>query len=235
MVVLTGTQNKKNLDRWIENELAQIHPGSRLLDAGAGEMQYKKFCAHLVYVSQDFDQYDGKGDNAAMQTGEWKQGLVDIVCDIKSIPEPDASFDAILCTEVLEHLPHPVDALRELSRLLKPGGKLILTAPFASLSHFTPYFYSTGFSRYFYEYWLNHLGMQIDELHLNGNYFEYLAQELRRLPSMSLRYAIHKPNWMERQAMKLILRWLEKSSRVDKGSSELLCYGIQVVAHRVST
>jgi len=64
---------------------------------------------------------------------------VDVISDITSIPLPDASFDACLCTEVLEHLPHPIEALRELARLLRPGGRLILTAPFCSLTHFSPH------------------------------------------------------------------------------------------------
>ena len=64
--------------------------------------------------------------------GSWDQTGLDIVGDITSIPEPDASFDAILCVEVLEHVPDPLAALRELGRLLKPNGQLILTAPFCS-------------------------------------------------------------------------------------------------------
>ena len=104
--------------------------GSRILDAGAGELQYKPFCAHLDYVSQDFAQYDGQGNSVGLQTGTWDQTQLDIVSDITAIPEPDGSFDAIMCVEVLEHVPAPVDALNEFGRLLRLDGILIVTAPF---------------------------------------------------------------------------------------------------------
>src|SRR5580692_2586535 len=123
---------------WVRTELQSLPRGIRLLDAGAGEQQYKKFCQHLHYVSQDFGQYNGKGDQRGLQTGSWSYSGIDIVSDITDIPEPDASFDAILCTEVFEHIPDPLRALDEFRRILKPGGTLILTAPFASLVHFAP-------------------------------------------------------------------------------------------------
>lgn len=117
-----GTRNQATREAWLERTLASIPAGSRILDAGAGELQYKRFCSHLQYVSQDFGQYDGQGDGIGLQKGSWDQSRLDIISDITAIPEPDASFDAIMCIEVLEHLPAPVDALRELIRLLKPGG-----------------------------------------------------------------------------------------------------------------
>src|SRR4029453_4432624 len=58
-----GLENVRNREQWLECVLAEIPAGSRILDAGAGEQQYKRFCRHLQYVSQDFAQYDGKGDS----------------------------------------------------------------------------------------------------------------------------------------------------------------------------
>ena len=132
----------------MKKTLADIPSGSRILDAGAGELRKKPLCDHLEYVSQDLCQYDGKGDGLRLQKGQWDKTRIDLVCDINAIPEPDASFDAILCSEVLEHIPDPLKALDEFSRLLKPAGKLILTAPFSSLVHFAPQHFCTGFSRY---------------------------------------------------------------------------------------
>jgi SAM-dependent methyltransferase len=175
--------NDKNRQNWLENTLLSIPKGMRILDAGAGEMRHYPLCKHLTYVSQDFCQYKGAGDGKGLQTDKWDTSLIDLVCDITDIPEPDNSFDVILCTEVFEHLPNPADALDEFTRLLKPGGQLILTAPFASLVHFAPYHYCTGFSRYWYEYHLERCKFKIKELVPNGDWFLYCQQELMRLGS----------------------------------------------------
>jgi SAM-dependent methyltransferase len=200
-----GTRNQATREAWLAAALAAVPAGSRILDAGAGELQYKRFCSHLHYVSQDFGQYDGRGDGTGLQKGTWDQSQLDIISDITAIPEPDASFDAVMCVEVLEHLPAPVEALRELVRLLRPGGVIILTAPFCSLTHFAPFFFQTGYSRYFYVHWLNALGCEILEMDWNGNFFEYLGQELRRLPSVAKTYCGDALSWRERLGIQVVL------------------------------
>lgn len=52
-------------------------------------------------------------------------------CDLQTIGHPDASFDAVLSLEALEHSPSPQRLLREMARVLKPGGQLVLTCPSA--------------------------------------------------------------------------------------------------------
>lgn len=180
--------NEEARNRWLAQTLTAIPSGLRILDAGAGELRNKALCAHLIYVSQDVCQYEGTGDAKGLQTGTWDTSKIDLVCDIVNIPEPDASFDAILCSEVFEHLPDALKAIDEFVRLLKPGGKLILTAPFASLVHFAPYHYATGFSRYWYEYHLPPRGFEVQELAPNGDWFSYAKQEMLRLPNMARHY-----------------------------------------------
>jgi SAM-dependent methyltransferase len=182
--------NENEIDRntWIREVLRDIPPGLRILDAGAGELRNKPFCSHLEYVSQDFCQYEGLGDATGLQTGSWDTTRINLVCDIVNIPELDASFDVVLCSEVFEHLPDPLKALEEFSRLLKPGGKLIVTAPFASFVHFAPYHFASGFSKYWYEHHLPMRGLTIQTLSPNGDWFSYARQELLRLPSMARRY-----------------------------------------------
>lgn len=180
--------NEINRQDWLKRKLTNLPVGFRILDAGAGQLRNRSLCSHLEYVSQDFCRYDGSGNNKGLQAGNWDTSSVDLPCDITAIPEADASFDAVLCSEVLEHLPDPIKAIDEFARLLKPKGKLILTAPFASLVHFAPYHYCSGFSRYWYEYHLKQRGFEIEELVPNGGWFNYCQQESMRLGSMARKY-----------------------------------------------
>lgn len=227
-----GVANESTRERWLERTLASIPAGARILDAGAGTQRNRKFCTHLNYVSQDVGVYDGKGDAAGLQTGAFNYGALDIVSDISSIPEVDASFDAIMCTEVLEHLPDPVSAVKEFARLLKPDGYLIITAPFCSLTHFAPFHFCTGFNTYWYEKHLPEHHFSITEIAANGNFYEYLAQEIYRVRSVSSRYSNDRPKLFERAGMYIVQRMLLRFSRKDSKSSELLCFGYHVLARK---
>lgn len=223
-----GTKNLSNREAWLEKTLKKIPAGSRILDAGAGEQKYQRFCSHLNYVAQNFAKYDGEG----LQTKSWDQTKLDIVSDITQIPELDVSFDAIIYIEVFEHLPEPVKAIKEFTRLLKPGGYLILTAPFCSLTHFAPYHFYTGFNRYYYEKHLTENGFKIVELQENGNFFEYLAQEIRCIPYVAENYAGSKCTRFESLAIKICLSMLEGFSKKDTGSCELLHFGCHVLCEK---
>lgn len=190
------------------------------------------FCNHLNYVSQDFAKYDPKKMNLGLQMNSWNYGQLDIISDIALIPEPDKSFDAIICTEVLEHIINPREAIKEFGRLLKNNGTLLLSAPFCSLTHFAPYHYYSGFSKFFYEKELAANNFIIQEIIPNGNYFEYLAQELRRLSFVGQKYASHDFSKKEKVLTNNILRSLNQLSKNDHGSSELLCFGYHIVAQK---
>ncbi len=234
MSIKFGEKNKKTRETWLEKTLASVPEGHRILDAGAGELQYKRFCGHLDYVAQDFAQYDGTGTGDGLQTGTWDNSKLDIISDITSIPEPNQSFDAIMCIEVFEHIPEPIEALREFSRLLKPDGLLIVTAPVCSLTHFAPYYFYNGFSRYFYETMMKRYGFQIKELTPNGNYFEYVGQEMRRVRKIAKQYSFINLyqkimlNCISMIANRLMLSFAKK----DRGSSELMCFGMHLLAVR---
>ena len=224
---LYTNSNDSTREAWLSSKLSQLSSGLRILDAGAGELRFKPFCSHLKYVSQDFGQYEGKGDGKGLQQGEWDTKRIDLICDIKSIPEPNASFDAILCTEVLEHVPDPTEALDELTRLLKPGGKLILTAPFASLVHFAPFHYCSGFSRYWYEHHLARRGFDIEELTPNGDWFAFCQQDLMSLGSFAKKYG----DWSWPFAYLLgFLGALYFKIRGGRTADDLACFSWQCVA-----
>ncbi len=134
----------------------KLRAGSRVLDAGAGASKYRPFFAHCRYETQDFCRYEGALVKYVQP--------IDYVCEITRIPLPEASLDAILCTEVLEHVPDPMVVLKEFSRLLKPGGKLLLTAPVFAGLHMEPYHYYSGFTHHWYRHWLPACGFEIDSI-----------------------------------------------------------------------
>lgn len=107
---------------------AALPAGARVLDAGAGEAPYRPLFAHCDYVTQDWPGTVHPGARAT-----------DIVGDLHDLDVPDASFDAVVLTEVLEHVAEPEQVLGELRRVLRPGGRLFLTVPFVGELHEEPH------------------------------------------------------------------------------------------------
>ena len=106
------------------------HAHGRLLDLGCGKAPlyaaYKNLVTEVTCVDWG---------NSLHQTY-----YLDKEMDLtKPIEFPDESFDTIILSDVLEHIPVPVDLCREISRLLSPGGKLIMSVPFYYPLHETPY------------------------------------------------------------------------------------------------
>lgn len=231
--LLQVNQNEDSRIAWVSRILRDMPPGLRILDAGSGEQRYRKYCSQLNYVSQDFCQYDGIGDGKGLHSGRWDYGRTDIVSDINEIPEASESFDAILCTEVLEHVSDPLSALDEFCRLLRPGGLLILTAPFASMVHFAPYFFSTGFSRYWYEHHLGKRGFEILEISANGDWFDVLRQETMRFPSLCRRYKVYWLYALYPIAVVMLAGLLLKRVVVGQSASaDVMCFGYHCFARK---
>lgn len=229
---LAGTKNEASRLKWLEETLLKIPEGMKILDAGAGELTKKKYCSHLHYVSQDFAQYDGKGNNKGIQTKSWDNSKLDIISDITSIPVPNESFDAVMCIEVFEHIPDPLSAIREFARLLRPGGYLVITAPFCSATHFAPYHFYTGFNSYFYEKHLPDNGFEIKDIDFNGNFFEFVAQELLRVQQCARQYTGRDISLLDKAAIMKVIFTMTRLSRKDKGSNEFLNNGLHVFAQK---
>lgn len=167
--------NQRARDRWVAGRAASLGKGERILDVGAGTCPYRPLFSHCDYVTHDFKQYEG-----VKLGGGTDYGRIDLVSDLLSIPAPDASFDAVLCTEVLEHVPRPADAVREMARLLRPEGRLFLTAPLGSGLHQLPFHYYGGFSPEWYRDLADSAGLEILSVTPNGGFFKLMAQELAR-------------------------------------------------------
>lgn len=172
------------------SEFAKTLPqGAKILDAGAGTGKYKKFFSHCDYKAQDFAAYEGE---------EHVYGELDYISDITAIPVEDSSFDYLMCTEVLEHVPRPDLAIKEFCRILSPGGKMILTAPMRAAIHMAPFHYYGGFTRYWYEHFLPKYGFEIESIQENGKFFRHYGADsqlfLRKLtPKGKLKRILFAP------------------------------------------
>jgi SAM-dependent methyltransferase len=107
-------------------ESAKLPDGARVLDAGAGQRPFAKFFSRQKYESCD------------MPGGFYEQRH-DFECFLHEIPQAENSYDAVVLTQVLEHVPDPLAVLRELNRVLKPGGKLLLSLPLNGPLHGEPW------------------------------------------------------------------------------------------------
>ena len=181
-------------DKRVADRAKSVEPGSRVLDIGAGTAPYKELFAHCKYETQDFAQYEGyKG-------AEGQYAKIDHVSDITAIPVPDESFDVILCTEVLEHVPYPIESLKEMIRITKRGGRLFITAPLGSGLHQEPYHFYGGYTDHWYRKFLTEFGCDVVSIEPNHGFFAHLAQECVRFEST---YDQHK-NLHERHGKQLL-------------------------------
>lgn len=171
--------NQVERDHWIAKQAAGITAGSRVLDVGAGSCPYRPLFAHCVYQTQDFKAL------YAEQLRSGGYGGIDYVCDAAAIPVEPGSFDVVLCTEMIEHVPRPDDVIAEFARILKPGGTLFLTAPLGSGIHQEPYHYYGGFTPYWYQRFLEESGFDAIRIEPNGGSYRFFGQEALRFIRMT--------------------------------------------------
>jgi SAM-dependent methyltransferase len=114
-----------------------MRAGDLVLDLGAGAGRHSFECfrrgARVLALDYDFGELPAVRDLfwAMREAGEGpSEGLgACLNGDALRLPFPDATFDRIICSEVFEHIPDDAGAMRELARVLKPGGVLAATVP----------------------------------------------------------------------------------------------------------
>jgi SAM-dependent methyltransferase len=159
---------------WLDQEMAafagSLPKDALVLDAGAGHQPYRKHFGHCRYEAADFEKVDKKYAQSTY------------VCDLAQIPVEDNRFDAVILSQVMEHLPDPLTVLKELHRVLKPGGMLFYSGPLWYEEHEQPY----DFYRYT-QFALRHLfakaAFEIEDLRWLEGYLATVTRQLRRMAS----------------------------------------------------
>ena len=117
------------------NDLAAILPNCEgvVLDVGCGAQPYR----NLIRPSAKY-----VGIDTADAKAHFGYEMPDtLYFDGDTWPLENASVDVVLCTETLEHVPNTACFLREMARVLRPGGRLVLTVPFSARYHYIPHDY----------------------------------------------------------------------------------------------
>lgn len=116
-----------NFRRWMAAELSGLPPLSHVLEVGCGDAS---FTQELVKYAPDVTAIDISASQIAENAARLG-GITFLQHDVaERFPFADNSFEAIWCSEVLEHLFDPAFALREMHRIMKPGGRLLVTVPY---------------------------------------------------------------------------------------------------------
>ncbi|MGB1077479.1 MAG: class I SAM-dependent methyltransferase [Bdellovibrionales bacterium] len=142
------------MGKWIHDEIQKLQNDQsgneplKIVNIGAGGWAFEqiKTIENADIVQVDIDE-------------ERNPDIVASVCDMKMFD--DNSVDAIFMIEVLEHVDEPWNAIPELHRILKPGGKLILSTPLMFPLHDEPYDYYR-----YTKYGLQHLLKQFDQVNI---------------------------------------------------------------------
>jgi SAM-dependent methyltransferase len=147
------------------------HARGLMLDVGVGERPYAAdFAPHVThYFGLEYPPVVFGNLNPDL----WDyihvvHGVIDIFGDGHELPVRSASVDTVLSLEVLEHVPDPDRCVAEMARVLKPGGRLLLTVPFAAPLHQLPYDFRRFTPRGLTELIERH-GLEVQQLHPRGN------------------------------------------------------------------
>ncbi len=162
----------------LEHSLQQCAPfvNGRLLDVGCGHRPYEKtlFAGATEYIGADYLT---------------DRSQPDVICSALDLPFPENSFDTVVSTEVLEHVPEPRRALAEMRRVLKPGGFLILSTPMYWPRHEVPH----DFFRYPYDGLLHLIkdsGLELRRVFNRGRSYAFIGQVIQLVHPVTVKLVV---------------------------------------------
>jgi SAM-dependent methyltransferase len=158
--------SRKHLAAFAERASASIPDGGHVLDAGAGECPYKDYFSHTRYDSTDLCRV------------EKVYGKLSFISDISKLPIHSDSYDLVFCSQTLEHMTDPLTVIKEISRVIKPGGQLWLTAPLYYTEHEIPFDYYR-YTKYGLIYLFENAGLEIESIDWLEGYFGTLSYQLK--------------------------------------------------------
>jgi len=121
---------RDGLARWLEGEAAAIAARGeevRVLDIGCGVKPYYPFFASVASAYVGVDVVENPS--------------ADLLGSVEDVPVDDASFDLVLCTQVLEHCDDPARAVQEMRRVTAPGGRVLASTHGVQVYHPSPHDY----------------------------------------------------------------------------------------------
>ena len=141
----------------------QQYAQGHLLDLGCGNKPYESLYKPLTSSQIGCD---------IIQSDKHK---VDVICPVTMLPFSNETFDSILCTQVLEHVFDGNKMMNEIFRVLKPGGNIILTVPFAWELHEEPYDFFR-YTKHALKQLFQNNGLDIDYIKPNGGKWAAIYQ-----------------------------------------------------------
>lgn len=137
----------------------------RMMDFGCGQKPYRSLFQVDEYIGVDYDNPGHPHTNEA----------IDVYYDGRTLPFPPHDFDAIFSSEVFEHVFNLPEILPELNRVLRSGGLLLITCPFAFCEHEQPNDYAR-YTSFAMRHMLEQAGFEIVEQVKTGNSIEAIYQ-----------------------------------------------------------
>lgn len=181
MAVPAAKRAARGLADWVDlpwwflvRSLSRMAPlaRGRLLDVGCGDKPYEHLFAPYV------DEYIGIEHEATYNlTSAGSRGKADLRYDGETLPFEDASFDTVLCAQVLEHTPTPRRIVSEIARVLRPGGLAIISAPFSFRLHEEPHDYYR-FSPHGLRELCGPVGLDIETIEAQGGLWSVIAHKV---------------------------------------------------------